>query len=100
MFFTPQTEGVNEMLHVTDDTEGLMDDLEKETSRPVSPATLSETVRSGSENEEVHNVAIKRSRLEQTPGKIKMYLDYSLTVTENIIKKLEKDLHGKKKKKL
>ena len=86
------------MPDVTDDTEDLMDDLEKETSRPVSPATLSETVRSGSENEEVHNVAVKRSRLEQTLGKIKMQLDYSLTVTENIIKKLEKDLHGKNKK--
>ena len=75
MIFTPQVEDVNQMPDVADDTEDLMDDLEKETSRPVSPATLSETVRSGSENEEVHNVAAKRSRLEQTLGKIKVQLD-------------------------
>ena len=51
MIFTPQIEDVNEMPDVTDDTEDLMDDLEKETSRPVSPATLSET-----------EVALKRKR--------------------------------------
>ena len=45
MIFTPQIEDVNEMPDVTDDTEDLMDDLEKETSRPVSPATLSEAVK-------------------------------------------------------
>ena len=50
MIFTPQIEEVNGMPDVTEDTEDLMDDLEKETSRPVSPATPSETVRSGSEN--------------------------------------------------
>ena len=55
----------------TDDTEDLMDDFEKETSRPVSPAPQLEIVEISSENERVkqseervNNVEIKGSRLE------------------------------------
>ena len=106
MIFTPQPQGVdledaNEIPDRTDYTEDLKEDFKKETSRPVSPATQSEIVEISSENgrvkqseESVNNVEVKRSRLEQTPGKIKMQLDYSLKVTDNVIKKLEKDLRG------
>ena len=86
MIFTPQPqavdlEDINEMPDRTDDTANLMDDFEKENSRPVSPAPQWEIVEISSENERVkqseesvNNVEIKGSRLEQTLGKIKMQL--------------------------
>ena len=110
MIFTPQPkavdlEDVNDIPDRIDDTEDLMDDFEIETSRPISPATQSEIVETSSENERVkqsdesvNNIEVKKSRLEQTLGKIKMQLDYPLTATDNVIKKLEKDLHGKNRK--
>ena len=84
MIFTPQSqpmdlEDINEIPYRTDDTKDLMEDFEKETSRLVSPATQLEIVKISSENERVkqseesvNNVEVKRSRLEQTLGKIKM----------------------------
>ena len=110
MIFTPQPkavdwEDVNDIPDRIDDTEDLMDDFEIETSRPISPATQSEIVETSSENERVkqsdesvNNIEVKKSRLEQTLGKIKMQLDYPLTATDNVIKKLEKDLRGKNRK--
>ena len=86
MIFTPQPqavdlEDINEMPDRTDDTANLMDDFEKENSRPVSPAPQWEIVEISSENERVkqseesvHNVEIKGSRLEQKLCKIKMQL--------------------------
>ena len=86
MIFTPQPqavdlEDINEMPDRTDDTANLMDDFEKENSRPVSPVPQWEIVEISSENERVkqseesvNNVEVKRSRLEQKLGKIKMQL--------------------------